>query len=129
MPAESWGRVVDASALGALLFGEPEAEEVGRHLGYAVLLAPALLRFELASICRKKIRLHPEKRAALVEAHGLAEGMGIHEVDIRFDEVVRLAERTGLTVYDASYLWLARDLGLELVTLDQALASAARAER
>ena len=33
--------------------------------------------------------------------------------------------RTGLTTYDASYLWLARDLGVELVTLDRQLAEAA----
>jgi len=38
-----------------------------------------------------------------------------------------LALETGLTVYDASYLWLARRLGAELVTLDKALDAAARA--
>ena len=31
---------------------------------------------------------------------------------------------TGLTTYDASYLWLANDLGIELVTLDRRLATA-----
>ncbi len=36
-----------------------------------------------------------------------------------------LATETGLTAYDASYLWLARQLGAELVTLDQQLARAA----
>jgi predicted nucleic acid-binding protein len=30
-----------------------------------------------------------------------------------------LAEQIGLTWYDASYLWLARRTGAELVTLDQ----------
>jgi predicted nucleic acid-binding protein len=32
---------------------------------------------------------------------------------------------TGLSAYDASYLWLARDLDVELVTLDRQLAKAA----
>ena len=32
-----------------------------------------------------------------------------------------LAARTGLTAYDAAYLWLARSRDLELVTLDAAL--------
>ena len=59
-------RVVDASALGALVFGEPGAEEV-----------------------------------------------------------VQLAGETGLSTYDASYLWLSRHLRGELVTLDQALREAA----
>jgi len=35
---------------------------------------------------------------------------------------VLLALRTGLTPYDASYLWLAGYLGADLVTLDERLA-------
>jgi predicted nucleic acid-binding protein len=35
-----------------------------------------------------------------------------------------LAVMTGLSAYDASYLWLARRLGAELVTLDKQLAKA-----
>ncbi len=36
-------RVVDASALGALLFGEPKAEEIAERLSGATLTAPAIL--------------------------------------------------------------------------------------
>ena len=36
-----------------------------------------------------------------------------------------LALETGLTAYDASYLWLSRRLGADLVTLDKALGNAA----
>jgi predicted nucleic acid-binding protein len=39
--------------------------------------------------------------------------------------VLVLAQRTGLTGYDASYLLLSRTLGVELVTLDRQLAEAA----
>jgi predicted nucleic acid-binding protein len=38
--------------------------------------------------------------------------------------VVATARAHNLTAYDASYLWLARDLGCELVTLDARLKSA-----
>ncbi len=41
-------------------------------------------------------------------------------------EVIALAERSKLTVYDSSYLWLAQSLRAELVTLDAALARAAQ---
>ena len=41
--------------------------------------------------------------------------------------VVELALETGLTAYDASYLWLARQFGADLVTLDKALDKAATA--
>jgi predicted nucleic acid-binding protein len=41
------------------------------------------------------------------------------------EHVVPLAAETGLTAYDASYLWLSRHLNAELVTLDRKLAKAA----
>jgi len=40
------------------------------------------------------------------------------------DGVLALAASTGLTAYDASYLWLARRLSADLVTLDRQLAQA-----
>jgi predicted nucleic acid-binding protein len=52
--------------------------------------------------------------------------VGIVEVDQ--EEAIVLAERSGLTAYDASYLWLARETGSELVTLDGRLAAASAAE-
>ena len=39
-----------------------------------------------------------------------------------------LAERHRLSVYDATYLWLAIDVDGELATFDRALATAAEAE-
>jgi predicted nucleic acid-binding protein len=51
-------------------------------------------------------------------------GLAAETLDVDQDAVVRLAVQTGLTTYDASYLWLANDLGIELVTLDRRLATA-----
>lgn len=112
-------RVVDASALGALLFGEPRAEEVARRLGEGQLVAPALLRYELSSVCLKKITRHPKLRTELLEAMILLDRMRLREVAVSHEDVVALALQTGLTTYDASYLWLARSLDAELVTLDE----------
>jgi predicted nucleic acid-binding protein len=118
-------KVVDASALGALLFGEPDGAAIAGRLGEAGLIAPALVHFEVANVCLKKMRRHPEQRDALVTAFGLLEQreVGIAEVD--HGEVLGLAERIGLTAQDASYLWLARRTGAELVTLDGRLEAAA----
>ncbi len=56
--------------------------------------------------------------------------LGITRVSVPALDVFQLAVRTGLTGYDASYLWLARSRDLHLVTLDEALArAAADAER
>jgi len=43
--------VVDASALGAVLFGEPEAPQVAEQLGDSALVTPTLFSYEIANIC------------------------------------------------------------------------------
>src|SRR5574337_540395 len=117
-------RVVDASALGALVFGEPEAEKIAAQLSDRLLAAPALLPFELASIGLKKIRAHPAQRTLIQEAFELTEQMAIESVEVDHSRVVALANDHNLTTYDASYLWLAQELRAELVTLDTRLLQA-----
>lgn len=122
-------KVVDASSLAALLFGEPEGEAIAQQLADAHLVAPGLLAFELANVCLIKSRRHPEQRVALLAAFRLRERLRVEEVSVDYSGVVELAAVTGLTAYDASYLWLAHQLGAELVTLDRQLAKAASAPR
>jgi predicted nucleic acid-binding protein len=117
-------KVVDASALAALLFGEPEAEAVAEELRDARLVAPALLGFELANVCLIKARRQPEQSAALKAAFKLRDRLAVEEIAVDHDLTLELATSTGLTAYDASYLWLVRQLGAELVTLDTQLAKA-----
>ena len=118
-------KVVDASALAALLFGEPEGDAVAARLADARLVAPVLLGFELANVCLIKCRRHPAQRAALLAAFRLRARLPIEEIAVDHDAALELAQESGLTVYDASYLWLARVLGAELITLDRQLAVAA----
>jgi predicted nucleic acid-binding protein len=118
-------KVVDASAIAALLFEEPEAAAIGGRLVDADLVAPVLLSTELAQVCRTKIRRNPSQQAGLVIAFAQRRRLRIEALAIDPDAVLDLALATGLTAYDASYLWLARDLGAELVTLDRQLAKAA----
>jgi len=117
--------VVDASALGALVFGEPEADQVARRLDGAAIFAPDLLAFELASVARKKLRSHPAQAEPILRAlwTALDPRWGIEWRAVDHGDVVMLALRTGLTPYDASYLWLAGWLGADLVTLDRQLAA------
>lgn len=51
------------------------------------------------------------------------------DIELREVDIVgtfALARRHDLTAYDASYLWLSRELGVELITLDRDLADAAQ---
>lgn len=118
-------KVIDASALAALVFAEPEAGEVASRLEGARLAAPSFVDFELANVCLTKMRREPGKRDDVRAAFRLGQRMKVETVAVDHSAVLDLAEATGLTAYDASYLWLARALDAELVTLDRKLAAVA----
>lgn len=65
-------RFVDASVLGALIFGEPKAEEIARALGDSSMASPALIWFEWASICLRKVKAHPAQREQILRAFRVA---------------------------------------------------------
>ncbi len=121
-------KVIGASALAALLFGEPETEAVAVRLGNTRLVAPALLGFEAANVCLLKSRRHLEQRSALAAAFRLRGRLGVEHVAVDHDGAVELAAATGLAAHDAGTLWLSRELGADLVTLDRQLARAAAAK-
>jgi predicted nucleic acid-binding protein len=117
-------KVVDASALAAVIFAEPEAEAIAKRLEGTRLAAPSLIGFELANVCLTKMRRDPSKRDTIHEAFRLSNKLRVETVAVDFPAIVDLAKTTGLTAYDASYLWLARSLKADLVTLDRKLAAA-----
>lgn len=114
--------VVDASAIAAVMFGEAEGATIQAHVRSESLMAPELIDYELANACWKRIRRHPETQAEVLTMLAGIEFLSITRVPVRATEVVALAARTGLTAYDASYLWLAMSRDVELVTLDNELA-------
>lgn len=117
--------MVDASALAAVLFAEPGAQELATRLEHRELLAPTLLPCEVGSVGIRKLERYPSEREAIHDALGLFSRLGVRLVDVPLEETVSLAESESLTAYDAAYLWLARTLGCELVTLDRNLEEAA----
>ena len=119
-------KVVDASAIGALAFGEPEAEDVSATISNSSMVAPLLLWFELSSICLKKIKKRPDQKDLLLNAFHLAQMLPIDMAAVDHLGVIRLAEKKQITTYDASYLWISRQLDGELVTLDRRLLAAAK---
>ena len=123
-------KVIDASALAAVVFDEPDGEAVAERIRDCSLLAPTSLDYEMASICRTNLRREPQPhRQDMLLAAYLMPGLTAETVDVDHAAVLAVAKPTGLTPYDASYLWLARDLGVELVTLDRQLAAAAESFR
>ena len=115
--------VVDASALAAVLFDEPEAAPIVASVTGA-LIAPTLLRYEIASMCTVKIIRRPELRGELQARYQLLDELDIEFIEPVWNELPALALRWNLTAYDAACLQLALTHNAPLVTLDARLAAA-----
>ncbi len=113
--------VVDASALSALAFGEPDAPSIADMLDGQTLVAPALIVYEVGNTCWKKCRRAPASAANLRQAFADMLRLEIQLLAIEPAQVLVLAEKSEITFYDAAYLWLADRLQARLVTLDRRL--------
>ena len=114
---------VDASAIAAVLFMEPAAQTILPRLS-GRLIAPLLLPYELANVCRTKMRRQPSLAATWLERFRALPGTGIELLPTDFHELPELAARHGLSAYDAAYLQIALREGAPLLTLDARLAKA-----
>ena len=112
--------------MAAIAFGDEQAAEIVALLGGEALSAPTLFELEVTNATLTRCRRAPSKAEGFVTGLGHVLGMPIalHPVDPL--AVLALAFDTGLTAYDAAYLWLAHELNVPLVTLDKKLAAAAR---
>jgi predicted nucleic acid-binding protein len=124
--------VLDTSVAAAWAFADedhPVAHAALDRLRTEEAVAPALMWFEL-----RNVLIVNERRGRLTEAKTAAFLRAIARLPIATDrdpvedDVLALARRHRLSVYDAATLELARRLAAPLVTLDAALAKAAVAE-
>ena len=123
--------IVDASVAVDLAIGErvetPDAVRAWIAEG-RMLLAPAAAWTEIGNAILRRLdgdAIRATRRLEQVEATGL-ETADRGPAGVR--SAMILAERHHLSVYDASYLWLAIDVDGELATHDRDLARAAMAE-
>ncbi len=120
--------VVDASALAALVFAEPEADEIAERLRGVELAAPQLLAYEMANVAAVKLRRRLVSLDVAARALSLFRRLDLRLHPVDASAAFETAARTGLTAYDGAYLWLAKALHAELVTLDRKVVRAARGE-
>ena len=113
--------VVDASAAGAVVFEEPEGATIQAHVRGETLIAPHLIDYELANVAVKKIRRKLEPAPVVLAMLSRVNHLAIERVAVPAAAIGELARKTGLSAYDASYLWLALSRDAELVTLDARL--------
>ncbi|MGH8225195.1 MAG: type II toxin-antitoxin system VapC family toxin [Gammaproteobacteria bacterium] len=115
--------VIDASAVAAVLFDEPEAAPILASISGA-LIAPGLIRYELASVCTTKCIRHPTRAEEIETRYGLLDKLALDLYEPDWKHLPALARRWALSAYDAAYLQLALSRKAPLITLDARLAHA-----
>lgn len=124
--------VIDASVTACWLFDDedhPLATEAMGRLARETARAPAVWWFEVRNaliVAERRRRVQPVSASRYLS---LLSGLPIVlDHDPVEHELLAIARRHELTVYDAAYLELARRLSAPLATLDGRLARAAAAE-
>jgi predicted nucleic acid-binding protein len=117
--------VCDASVLAAMVFGEPGSAQAHSLTRSKRLLAPSLLRYEMAQTAVKKCTRSPDDAPGVVQAFAASLRVPVRLLMPSWSAVVELARTHRLSAYDASYLQLARELHIRLATLDARLGQAA----
>jgi predicted nucleic acid-binding protein len=123
MPGSTY--VLDASALAAVIFDEPQGIPIEKELREGRLVAPSLIGYEIASVALKKMHDQPDHMEGILESLRAVEQSALELMTIPPISIARLSRQAGISAYDGSYLWLAVELAGTLVTLDQELIKSA----
>lgn len=114
--------VVDATVLADFLAGEAalraSAEELMRE--DSDWISVGLWRYELGNVLWKKVKFEKSDSEGLRKQLECGARLLIETAeDVNLMATYDTAVQTGLTYYDASYVWLARTRGLTLRTRDK----------
>jgi predicted nucleic acid-binding protein len=125
--------VLDSSATLAWIFGgetTPALARVFDEIAERGAVVPSLWRLEIANcltVGRRRGRIDEEfRRAALSDLSLLDIVVDAHTDANAWGDTQELAERFGLTLYDAAYIELASRRALPLATLDAEMRAAGR---
>lgn len=127
-------QVVDASAVLPCYFADEAdafSDAIGASIGTIETWVPPLWLLECANailVARRRKRISGTQCVAFT-ADLAARPVRLDDAGASAPALVDLAERHGLTVYDAAYLELAVRRSAVLVTRDERLAAAARAAK
>lgn len=112
-------RVVDATAVSAVLFGEPSADQIVEKLDDAVLVAPTVLEAHLCEICLQKMHDGEVSHERYLQAMSLLQVLELQIVKQDPAEIVRFAAENNISINEAYYQRLAYAFKAELVSLDE----------
>lgn len=109
---------VDASYVLGMLFPDEKTSTLPKKR----MVAPALLEYEVVNAIKMAVvrrRIDDELAGELIREY---KSWKIEYKTVELNGILEVALEHKLSVYDASYLWLAKELKTELLTWDKKLA-------
>ena len=116
--------LLDASAIVdiVLRFSNPEKYMLNR---YTIDLAKYEAINAVWKLVRRGILTREEGKVFALKITNILKGMRVISIDVdMLNDILEVALQTGLTVYDSSYLYVAKYFNLKLVTEDKKLRDA-----
>lgn len=118
--------ILDASVILKWFVAEEGSENAlrfrDRHVsGEERIIVPPLLFYEIANVLRYQEQLPDDELLTLFEILKDFEISTIYPSFSEFEETMLYARSKKISVYDAAYIVLARNIGCELITADQRL--------
>jgi len=99
--------VLDASAVGAILFREPQTHEIEKEIENGIWLAPTLLDYEVGSIYLKKIAKYPSLKRDLEKSYHLFSQLPIDRVEIPVAPEIRCPSMRVIDKHERTWQWKA----------------------
>ena len=117
--------IIDASFVLSFLLDETNVEVESFFKKYAQgeinFIAPSLIKYEVGNGLRTKVMRKQLKKDEAEKLYDYFLGLEIQEENSDFNQILDLAIKKNLSFYDASYISLAKDLSLQILSLDRDL--------
>ncbi len=118
--------VVDGSFLLAFLLPDEHTKQVDTFFEQLKtinieLIAPTILPYEVVNGIRFAVKSKRLDQALATKLIRVYLDLPVSLLSVDYGHVYTLSRKHNLTVYDASYLWLAKTKHLQLLTLDKTL--------
>lgn len=118
--------VADTNIFLAVALDEPEKEWIIPRTVSAVLLAPAVLPYEIGNALSAMVRRDQLLGTEALEAHKAIQGIPTRLLPVDVSDALKLAASHCIYAYDAYFLQCARQMSCPLLTLDRQMIRVAR---
>jgi len=117
--------VIDASAILAVIVGEPERDRIVEMTGGHTLVGPGSIPWEIGNAFASMLKQHRVGMDEVRQGLSIFQSIPIRYLEVNLQNALSIAHSTNMYAYDAYFLDCATRLAAPLLALDRPLRRAA----